>query len=377
VEIPHIGAERLTTRYRTPMRTRSLLPLIAGVSVLALPAVALADDTATTAASTTTTTTPTTTTPVTTPTTTTPTTTTPAPDPEPVIPRGTIAFGPQNVNGDRRAVLAGDVYTAAGTTSIYRPNQYVTVRIMHGKKRVTSKKVKILQSGKKGVFRAHFRAVGAGRMTVSAVKPATDEQLLLKARPFHVEVLKRGVSAGEKSFTVRLLQTMLKKKGYVIGESGVYDARTQRAVQAFRKMVGIARTFSANEDVFARLQAGQGGFKVRFPSHGRHVEGDLTHQILALIGSGGKVERLYTMSSGKPSTPTVLGSYRVYMREPGTNSHGMVYSSYFIRGYAIHGYAEVPPYPASHGCLRVPVPDAVPIWNWIGGTGTPVDVYYR
>ena len=95
------------------------------------------------------------------------------------------------------------------------------------------------------------------------------------------------------------------------------------------------------------------------------------------IGSDGKPDRLYTMSSGKPSTPTVLGSYRVYMREPGTNSHGMVYSSYFIRGYAIHGYYEVPPYPASHGCLRVPVPDAVPIWNWIGGTGVPVDVYYR
>jgi lipoprotein-anchoring transpeptidase ErfK/SrfK len=54
----------------------------------------------------------------------------------------------------------------------------------------------------------------------------------------------------------------------------------------------------------------------------------------------------------------------------------MVYSNYFIRGFAIHGYAEVPPYAASHGCLRVPVPDAIPIYNWIQ-YGTPVDVYYR
>ena len=48
----------------------------------------------------------------------------------------------------------------------------------------------------------------------------------------------------------------------------------------------------------------------------------------------------------------------VYRKEPGTNAHGMVDSSYFIRGYAIHGYVTVPTYNASHGCLRVPVPDA-------------------
>ena len=37
---------------------------------------------------------------------------------------------------------------------------------------------------------------------------------------------------------------------------------------------------------------------------------------------------------------------------------GMVHSNYFIGGYAIHGYVSVPAYPASHGCLRVPIPDA-------------------
>ena len=83
---------------------------------------------------------------------------------------------------------------------------------------------------------------------------------------------------------------------------------------------------------------------------------------------------IYTMSSGKPSTPTVIGRFRVYMKKPGTNSHGMVDSNYFIRGYAIHGYAEVPTYAASHGCLRVPIPDAAGIYAWVR-EGTPVDVY--
>ena len=53
----------------------------------------------------------------------------------------------------------------------------------------------------------------------------------------------------------------------------------------------------------------------------------------------------------------------------------MVDSAYFIRGYATHGYPSVPIYPASHGCLRVPIPDARTIFNWIT-IGTPVDVYY-
>jgi lipoprotein-anchoring transpeptidase ErfK/SrfK len=52
----------------------------------------------------------------------------------------------------------------------------------------------------------------------------------------------------------------------------------------------------------------------------------------------------------------------------------MVFSSYFIRGYAIHGYASVPVFNASHGCLRVPVPDAVPIYRWLR-MGDRVDVY--
>jgi lipoprotein-anchoring transpeptidase ErfK/SrfK len=43
----------------------------------------------------------------------------------------------------------------------------------------------------------------------------------------------------------------------------------------------------------------------------------------------------------------------------------MVHSNYFIGGYAIHGYASVPNYPASHGCLRVPIPNAYSIFNWI------------
>jgi lipoprotein-anchoring transpeptidase ErfK/SrfK len=53
----------------------------------------------------------------------------------------------------------------------------------------------------------------------------------------------------------------------------------------------------------------------------------------------------------------------------------MYFSSFFYGGYAIHGFDPAPDYPASHGCMRVPIADAVPIYNWLQ-IGNSVDVYY-
>jgi lipoprotein-anchoring transpeptidase ErfK/SrfK len=52
----------------------------------------------------------------------------------------------------------------------------------------------------------------------------------------------------------------------------------------------------------------------------------------------------------------------VYLKSAGINEKGMFYSSYFIGGYAIHG------------CLRVSLPDATPIFRWLS-VGDVVDVY--
>jgi lipoprotein-anchoring transpeptidase ErfK/SrfK len=129
-------------------------------------------------------------------------------------------------------------------------------------------------------------------------------------------------------------------------------------------MTHRARTFTASRDVLLGVLAGRGAWTVRHPRDGHHVEADISLQLLVLV-DGAKVVRIYHTSSGKPSTPTVLGKFRVYRKEPGTNSHGMVDSSYFIGGYAIHGYVSVPAYNASHGCLRVPIPNALSIYRWV------------
>jgi peptidoglycan hydrolase-like protein with peptidoglycan-binding domain len=180
----------------------------------------------------------------------------------------------------------------------------------------------------------------------------------------------------ERGAAVRILQSELRARHYVVGRFGIFDARTRRAVLAFRKVVGMKRSEVANHAVFRKLAQGAGAFKVRYPYQPPHVEGDLTHQVLALIGRHGHVERIYPMSSGRPGLQTQPGIFRVYMQELGITSDGMVDSSFFNGGDAIHGYHFVPPYPWSHGCLRVPIPDALSIHNWLH-IGTIVDVYYR
>jgi len=65
----------------------------------------------------------------------------------------------------------------------------------------------------------------------------------------------------------------------------------------------------------------------------------------------------------------------VYEQDPGYLPDGMYYSSFFYGGYAIHGYDPAPDYPASHGCLRLPIEDATSVYYWLQ-IGDWVDVYY-
>ncbi|HMJ33834.1 MAG TPA: L,D-transpeptidase family protein [Baekduia sp.] len=308
-----------------------------------------------------------------------PTTATPAPTtvpvPAPAPAAGTLGLTLERVNGKAASVLAGDRIRVRGAVTPYVAGQKVVVRFYRGAKKLASRQVTIkpTKSGTSGTFVLGYRTSSAGHVTVRASHRATAQLLTMVAKGQGVDVLPLRARPGSKGLAVRVLQSKLKAFGYVIGQAGVYDGRTARAVLAFRKVTGMARTQDATTDVFRKLARGAGAFKVRFPRQGKHVEADLSLQVLALI-RGSKVERIYPISSGKPSTPTILGSYRVYSKTPGTNAKGMVYTSYFHGGYGIHGYADVPTFAASHGCLRTPVPDAISIFRWIA-YGDYVDVY--
>jgi len=280
----------------------------------------------------------------------------------------------QRVGGSRRTVLARSRIRVVGAVGAYVPGESITVRFYRGKRKLRTKQVK-LQPTPQGAafFLLGYAPTKAGRLIVRAEHAATPALGALVAQSVPIDVLPRRVGSGSGSLAVRALQSRLARLGYVVGRRGSFDARTRRAVLALRKVTGMARTMQASSQVMRRLARGGGRFRLRFPSHGRHMEADLSLQVLVL-SEGGKVRRIYPISSGKPSTPTVTGSFHVYSKTFGTNSKGMVHSAYFIGGYATHGYASVPPYPASHGCLRVPIPDALSLFRWIK-IGTPIDVY--
>jgi peptidoglycan hydrolase-like protein with peptidoglycan-binding domain len=205
---------------------------------------------------------------------------------------------------------------------------------------------------------------------------ASDAQVSFRTRNKTIQVVNWQAGAGARGVKVLLLQRGLLKLGFATPVTGYLDGLTANAVNVFRKTNGMGRDGYATTSVYAMVLRGHGAFKLRYPksgTHGKHVEFDWSRQVLVLADRG-KPYRVYHVSSGKPSTPTVFGSFHFYSKTPGTNSHGMVYSSYFIGGYAIHGYADVPSYPASHGCLRVPIPNAIQIFNWID-VGDPIFLY--
>jgi lipoprotein-anchoring transpeptidase ErfK/SrfK len=301
---------------------------------------------------------------------------TPAPAPAPAPAPGAMSLKLERVHrvGHDDVVLQGDRVRVRGVVSPYVPGQSVVVRLYRGRSKLAAKAaaVRPVPGGPNGGFVVALKP-GSGRMTVRATHRATTAQAKFVAKARHVLVVAPHAAPGAGGPIVRLIQSRLARLHYVVSRSGTFDASTARAVVAYRKVRGMSRIAVASRRVVRGLLAGRGTFKARHPEHGKHVEVDLSRQVLALM-RGSRAERIYGVSSGKASTPTVLGRFRVYSQTIGTNEKGMVDASYFIGGYAIHGYFEVPTFPASHGCVRVPIPNALSIYHWLR-IGDRVDVY--
>ena len=290
---------------------------------------------------------------------------TPPPPPQ----KASLKIAHQEVGKDG-AVLAGRFFRIAGRLTPVADGEQVTIRLYARGKRVRSRTVTVAG----GRFDARFRLTGAARVAIRATHKRSAALTGARSNAIVVDNLPRRVASGQRGLAVRLMQRKLAIKGYVVGRRGVLDARTARAILAFRKVAGMRRTARADRTFMARLADDGGRFRLRFPNaRGRHVETDLSRQVLVLA-RGGRVERIYHTSTGKRSTPTIRGRFRFYRNQPGLNGKEMYYSKYFIRGFAIHGYKSVPIYPASHGCLRVPMEDAVSIYRWIS-IGDRIDVY--
>jgi hypothetical protein len=306
--------------------------------------------------------------------------TTPTTPTTPVTPKPDRAGGKATLSVDGGVATKRTRYFAPsqevvvrGVVKPYVPNEVLTLYAIRGKK--ASKTIR-RHVGRRGVYEFRFKVGNAGPVRLVVKHRRSADQQAFRTRSETINVVNWSAGSGSRGVKVLLLQRGLAKLGFATPVTGYFDGLTANAVNTFRKTNELGRDGFASTSVYGMVFRGQGAYRLRYPSsgtHGKHVEFDWSRQVLVLADHG-KPYRVYHVSSGKPSTPTVFGSYRFYRQEPGTNSHGMVYSSYFIGGYAIHGYASVPNYAASHGCLRVPIPNAVSIYNWID-IGDPIYTY--
>jgi hypothetical protein len=177
-----------------------------------------------------------------------------------------------------------------------------------------------------------------------------------------------GLGSGARGPEVQRLEERLAAMKYDVGKvDGYYDGMTVNAVIAFQKLEGLARTGRATDDVFERLTIA-GTPTAMVPNGGaRHIEVDIARQIL-LMFEDNALYRVLPVSTGNNKrycvdgqcavAVTPGGSFRVTWRVNGwhTSRLGKLHNPVFFNGgIAIHGSTSVPTYPASHGCVRIPL----------------------
>lgn len=303
-----------------------------------------------------------------------PATTTPTPSVPPG--KGSISLSlPDAFAVHRKAVtVPGRALHVVGVVRPYVPGQWVSVRSFVGRRLIKSDRLRIKpsRSHRFGQFTEAVASPRVGLVRIAVAHKRTPQMLGFLARRA-VAALNENVGFGSTGPFVDLMAQRLEALHLYLPQSGVYDQHMGLALDAYHRLLGRGVSQRLDGATISALLAGRGAFRVRYPHDGTHVEGNLSKQLLALI-YGSKVYRIYPISSGKPSTPTVLGHFHVYQRTPGYLPDGMYYSNFFYGGYAIHGYDPAPDYAASHGCMRLPITDAISVYDWLN-YGDVVDVY--
>ncbi len=276
-------------------------------------------------------------------------------------PKATVTIDVGHLHGGQAQIL--DTVPVTGTLKPFVPGQHVEVVFYRNGHEVVKRQVAVQQGPEEtGTFEASVVLKEGGKYAVSAHHEATaalgSDSTVRKSWTVSFPKLNRG----ECGPVVQAFKSHLAKMGYVSGGGKCFTSRLGREVLAYRKVNDMDRTKKAGPGLVKSAFEGKGGYHVKYPAAGEHAEVPLDKQVLVLV-KGGEPFAIYPVSTGKPSTPTITGHYEFYRQEPGYNSEGMYYSFYWHNGYAVHGYAEVPDYAASHGCVRTFIADQPRIYE--------------
>jgi peptidoglycan hydrolase-like protein with peptidoglycan-binding domain len=245
-----------------------------------------------------------------------------------------------------------------------------------------------------GVFsfgNAPFEGSGAGHVSaidqvvqITGIKHGLGYRMLVAPLPFNTPLLAPGAVGP----AVVSLQQRLMGLGYWIdAASGVYGQTTQQAVYAFQKVEGLPRSGIVDIQTSQRLATAR---RPKPASTGGYVaEVDKGHQVLKIelngqtqwvinISTGSGIP--YTLDGTLFTAQTPDGHFTVRSQINGLDISplGQLWRPKFFTGtgIAFHGSPSIPPYPASHGCVRMT--NAAIDWIWANNIipiGTAVWVY--
>lgn len=162
-------------------------------------------------------------------------------------------------------------------------------------------------------------------------------------------------------------EQLLARLGYWTGPvDGNFDAGSRHALIAFQKVEGRPRTGRLTTDELETIRGATRPLPRR--TGYAHYEIDLSRQVLFVVDATGLITHILPVCTGseKPYVDhgqthrahTPRGTFRVSRKIAGwrRSSLGLLYyPSYIYEGIAIHGSLAIQVYPASHGCIRIPM----------------------
>jgi lipoprotein-anchoring transpeptidase ErfK/SrfK len=207
--------------------------------------------------------------------------------------------------------------------------------------------------------------------TGTTLPPSTSTSTSTTEAPTTTTTAAPVAAANASIPSVRALQERLAELGYDVGTpDGKWGARTTYSLMAFQKVEGLSRDGQDGPQTQAALAtASKPGAMVPGGAANR-IEIDVERQVL-FHWVNGSLARILPVSTGNDEHYCVDGECSVAVTPGGNFRIGrkaaglevaplgeLWWPMYFNGGIAIHGSPSVPAYPASHGCIRIPMTSA-------------------
>jgi PKD repeat protein len=176
-------------------------------------------------------------------------------------------------------------------------------------------------------------------------------------RVLRANVVLPRLTLGARGVAVSQLGGQLRRLHYATPFGPAFDGRLLDAVYAFQKVHGLPRTGVVDAH-FWRALASPRAPRPRFAQPAGHIEVNKGLQVLYVVQRSRIALIVPISTAGVAGAFTPVGRFAVYRKVGGFDPSplGTLYDPlYFTGGYAIHGNPSVPPYPASHGCVRIPM----------------------